>query len=88
MIDKRTVFEIHRLNNMQFSIRQISKQLGLDRGTVKKYLEQPDITCQKRPGRESKLDLYRGLILQMVNDYPQIKAPVVLQRIRVKGVYR
>ncbi len=56
MIDKRTVFEIHRLNNMQFSIRQISKQLGLDRGTVKKYLEQPDTTCQKRPARESKLD--------------------------------
>jgi len=85
MIDKRTVFEIHRLNNMQFSIRQIAKQLGLDRGSVKKYLEQPDITCQKRPGRVSKLDPYRDLIREMVNDYPQIKAPVVLQHIRVKG---
>ncbi len=85
MIDKRTVFEIHRLNNMQFSIRQIARQLGLDRGSVKKYLEQPDITCQKRPGRVSKLDPYRDLIREMVNDYPQIKAPVVLQHIRVKG---
>ncbi|EMS79977.1 IS21 family transposase [Desulfotignum phosphitoxidans] len=85
MIDKRTVFEIHRLNNMQFSIRQIARQLGLDRGSVKKYLEQPDITCQKKPGRVSKLDPYRDLIREMVNDYPQIKAPVVLQHIRVKG---
>jgi transposase len=85
MIDKRAVFEIHRLNNMQFSIRQIAKQLGLDRETVKKYIDQPDITCQKRPGRGSKLDPYRDLIQQMVNDYPQIKAPVVLQHIRVKG---
>jgi transposase len=85
MIDKRTVFEVHRLNNMQFSIRQISKQLGLDRGTVKKYIEQPDITCQKRPDRVSKLDPFRDLIQQMVKDYPQIKAPVVLQHIRVKG---
>lgn len=85
MIDKRAVFEIHRLNNMQFSIRQIAKQLGLDRETVKKYIDQPDITCQKRPGRVSKLDPYRDLIQQMVNDYPQIKAPVVLQHIRVKG---
>jgi transposase len=85
MIDKRTVFEIHRLNNMQFSIRQIAKQLGLDRGTVKKYIEQPDITCQKRPDRVSKLDPFRDLIQQMVNDYPQIKAPVVLQHIRAKG---
>jgi transposase len=70
---------------MQFSIRQIARQLGLDRGSVKKYLEQPDITCQKRPGRVSKLDPYRDLIREMVNDYPQIKAPVVLQHIRVKG---
>jgi len=85
MIDKRTVFEIHRLNNMQFSIRQIAGQLGLDRGTVRKYLEQPDITCQKRPDRVSKLDPYRDLIRQMINDYPQIKAPVVLQHIRVNG---
>jgi len=85
MIDKRTVFEIHRLRNMQFSIRQIAKQLGLDRETVKKYIEQPDITCQKRPGRVSKLDSYRDLIQQMVNDYPQIKAPVVLQHIQAKG---
>jgi len=85
MIDKRAVFEIHRLNNMQFSIRQIAKQLGLDRETVKKYIDQPDITCQKRPGRVSKLDPYRDLIQQMVNDYPQIKAPVVLQHIQAKG---
>jgi transposase len=85
MIDKRTVFEIHRLKNMQFSIRQIARQLGLNRETVKKYIEQPDITCRKRPGRMSKLDPYRDLIRQMINDYPQIKAPVVLQHIRVKG---
>jgi transposase len=85
MIDKRTVFEIHRLKNMQFSSRHIARQLGLSRETVKKYIDQPDITCQRRPGRVSKLDPYRDLIRQMINDYPQIKAPVVLQHIRVKG---
>ncbi len=85
MIDKRTVFEIHRLKNMQFSIRQIAKQLGLDRETVNKYIEQPDITCQKRLGRVSKLDPYKELIRQMINDYPKIKAPVVLQHIQAKG---
>ncbi len=85
MIDKRTVFEIHRLKNMQFSIRQIAKQLGLDRGTVKKHIDQPDIICRKRPGRVSKLDPYKDLIQQMINDYPQIKAPVVLQHIQAKG---
>jgi DNA replication protein DnaC len=34
MINKRTIFEIHRLKDMQFSIRQIAKTLNLDRGTV------------------------------------------------------
>ncbi len=64
--DKRTVFETHRLNNMHFFIRQIAGQLGLDRGTVKKYLAQPDISCQKRPNQESKLNPFRDLIRQMV----------------------
>ncbi len=72
--DKRTVFETHRLNNMHFFIRQIAGQLGLDRGTVKKYLAQPDISCQKRPNQESKLNPFRDLIRQMVKNYPQTRS--------------
>lgn len=85
MIDKRTIFEIHRLNNMQFTIRSIARQLGLDRGTVKKYLHQPDQVRQELPERPSKLDAFRGEIREMVNTYPRVKAPVIMQHIQKKG---
>jgi len=41
MIDRQTVFEIHRLNNLGYSKRKIAHELGLDRDTVRKYLEHP-----------------------------------------------
>jgi len=85
MITRRTVFEIHRLKDMQFSIRQIAKTLNLDRGTVARYIKQPDITCKPRRGRPSKLDPFREFIKEMVEQYPKINAPVVLRQIRNKG---
>ncbi len=84
--DKQTNhFEIHRLKDMQFSIRQIAKTLNLDRGTVARYIKQPDITCKARRGRPSKLYLFREFIKEMVEQYPKINAPVVLRQIRNKG---
>jgi transposase len=85
MIDKRMVFEIHRLKSMGFSIRQIARTLGLDRGTVNKYWKTPDITCKQRPGRTSKLDSFRGVIKDAVKQYPKVNAPVILNMIRDKG---
>ncbi|MBC2703512.1 IS21 family transposase [Desulfobacula sp.] len=85
MIDRRTVFEIHRLKEMLFSKRQIAQTLNLDRGTVSKYLKHPDTTYKPRQGRSSKLDPYRELIKEMMTQYPKVKAPVVLRRIHDKG---
>jgi len=85
MIDKRMVFEIHRLKRMGLSIRQIAATLNLDRGTVSKYWKFPDITCQPGPKRSSKLDPFRGMIENAVEEYPKVKAPVVLNIIKDKG---
>ncbi|MCG8687771.1 MAG: IS21 family transposase [Desulfobacterales bacterium] len=85
MIEKRMVFEIHRLKDMGFSIRQIAGALGLDRGTVSKYLKHPDTEHNPRPVRPSKLDPFRAMIKEAVNQYPQVKAPVILEMIRNKG---
>ena len=85
MIDKRAVFEIHRLRNMGFSIRQIAGALHLDRGTVAKYIQQPEVTASNRPGRPSKIDPFREMIKEMLAQYPGIKAPVVLRQIQAKG---
>ena len=57
MIDKRTIFEIHRLKNMSWSNRKIARTLRIDRGTVKKVcapsgtdrFEKSDTTLQARP---------------------------------------
>ena len=85
MIDKRMGFEIHRLKRMGFSIRQIAATLNLDRGTVSKYWKSPDITSKSKPVRSSKLDPFREMIKSMVDQYPKVKAPVVLNMIRDKG---
>lgn len=85
MIDKRTIFEIHRLKDMGFSARQIASTLNLDRDTVKKYIRHPDIKSNPRPVRPSKLDPFRGLIKDMVGQYPKVKAPVILRQIQGKG---
>jgi len=85
MIDNRTVFEIHRLKEMLFSKRQIAQTLNLDRSTVGKYLKHPDTTYKTRRRRSSKLDPYRGLIKEMLTQYPKVKAPVILRQIQDKG---
>jgi len=85
MINRRTLFEIYRLKDMQFSIRQIAKTLNLDRGTVARYIKRPDITSKPRLGRPSKIDPFREDIKEMVERYPKVKAPVVLRKINEKG---
>ena len=85
MISKVQIFEMHRLKRMDFSNRMIADTLGLDRATVSKYIKEPDIPRQNNVQRTSKLDPYRQIIKEMVEQYPKIKAPVVLRQIKEKG---
>ena len=85
MINRRIIFEIHRLKDMQFSVRQIAKTLNLDRGTVARHIKHPDISRKPRRGRPSKLDPFREFIKEMVAQYPKVNAPVVLRQIQDKG---
>jgi len=85
MIKRRTVLEILQLNEQGFSKRSIARQLQLDRQTVAKYLENNKPVQTGRTAKNSKLDPYRDMIGDMVAKCPDIKAPVVLQRIRKKG---
>ncbi len=85
MIDRRTVFEIHRLKNSGCSARRIAKELHLGRNTVEKYLENPEQTFSEKTSRPSKLDPYRELIDQFLQQDPRVNAPVVLQRLQKQG---
>jgi transposase len=84
MLDRRTVFEIHRLRNEGYSLREISRKLLISRETVKKYLLYPDPVPAKRP-RASKLSAYYDLINELLQEWPQAKATVILQRIKAAG---
>jgi len=85
MIDKRTIFEIHRLKDLGWSERRIARELKLGRATVKKYLENPEQIVSKKPPRPSKLDSYRELIDQFLGQDPLVGAPVILQRLKGQG---
>jgi transposase len=69
MIDKRTIFEIHRLKHLGWSERKIARHLRIDRGSVKKYARTPEVV-QKRPNRTSKLDPYRDQIKALLDEDP------------------
>jgi len=80
MIDKRTIFEIHRLKHLGWSERKIARHLSIDRGSVKKYISTPE-AIQRRPNRASKLDPYRDRIKALLDEDPTVSAPVVLQQL-------
>jgi len=50
MVNRSDVFNMHKLWNQGFTKRQIAKKLQLDRGTVTKYITNPDPAIQKRRG--------------------------------------
>ena len=85
MIDRKTVFEILRLKNVEYSERQIARELRLGRDTVKKYLENPEGAVAPKKPKVSKLDAYCEMTDSLLEEYPFIQAPVVLQRLQENG---
>ena len=67
-IDKQTIFEIHRLDDLGWSERKIARHLRVSRPSVNKYLTNPYLSPVKRAPRPSKLDAYRDLIKEFVED--------------------
>ena len=84
MLDKATLFEIHRLHHLNWSVRKIARTLRISRKTVMRHLD-PDRVCRKRQSRPGKLDAYREWIRQFLEQDPEVKAPVVRQRLMERG---
>ena len=85
MIDKRTIFEIHRLKHEGYTARAIARRLRLSRKTVGKYLEDPEPISTRQKKKPSKLDPYRAVIDGFLTDDRTVAATVVLQRLQEKG---
>jgi transposase len=84
MIDRRTVFEIHRMFHEGYKIRKIARTLKLSRDSVHKYLDNPNPT---RPVvvRTSKLDPFKQEIQGLLERDPSVSGAVLYQRLRSQG---
>jgi transposase len=84
MIERRSVFEMHRLAGDGFSVRKIAATLGFDRQTVQKYLDDPAPQATPRT-RMSKLDPFKDDIARLLDVDPKVSAAVVRQRLQERG---
>jgi transposase len=84
MIDKRTIFEIHRLADEGLSIRKIASTLRISRKVASKYLHDPN---PQKPSirRASKLDPFREQIDRLLEIDPKASAVVIRQRLAAWG---
>jgi transposase len=84
MIDKRTIFDIHRLANEGLSMRRIASTLGINRQSVHKYLNDPSVK-RTTYRRASTLDPFKGEIARLLEIDPKVSAVVMRQRLGVQG---
>jgi transposase len=84
-MDKRTIFEIHRLHDMGMKERKIARRLGISRPSVRKYLAHPDITRVPLTPKTSKLESYYDSIHELLGKWPDASAAVIKQRIDAQG---
>jgi transposase len=84
MIDRRLVFEIHRLAHEGYKIRRIARTLKLSRESVKRYLDNPH---PPRPVivRTGKLDSFKPEIQRLLEQDPAVSGAVLLQRLKAQG---
>ena len=84
MINRHTVFEIHRLYHEGLSKQRIADTIHIDPKTVRKFLIDPD--PKRIPvTRPSKLDPYKEEIQRLLEIDAKAPATVILQRIAPLG---
>jgi transposase len=88
MIKKEGCMVIRILQRQGMGVREIARQLGVSRNTVRKYLRsEQDPAYSERPPRPSKLDPYRDYIRERLEAAKPhwIPATVLYREIREQG---
>ena len=87
MITQREYLMIHELRSDGLSISEIGRRLGIDRKTVRKYLQSDcnELETVRRQPRPSKLDPYRAYLCGRLRDYTQLSARRLLREIQQRG---
>ena len=87
MINKEEFTVIHTLHKRGYSIRAISKIVGLDRRTISKRLKEPKLQPYKKITYKSKLDPYKEYIISRVQQAlpERIPSTVIFEEIKKYG---
>jgi transposase len=78
--------EVHRLFYREgWAKTRIAERLGMSRNTVVRLLELSEPPTYRRAVRDSKLDLHRGSIVEMLKDDATAPATVIIEHLRRDG---
>lgn len=84
--DPKIIEAIYRMaHEERLSHREISRQLHISRRTIKKYLNNPLAKRTVRKPRRSKLDPFKPVIRELLDQWPRASSVVIGQRIRSLG---
>jgi len=84
--DPKTIEAIYRMSHEQkLSQREISRQLHVARKTIQRYLESPLARAVVRKPRRSKLDSFKPVIRELLDQCPRASSVVIAQRIQPLG---
>jgi transposase len=87
MIALETQLEIQHLSKQGLSDSHIARRLGIDRRTVKRYREHPELINQPRQSapRGSKIDAWTDQIKTYLDDDPHYRATTIFDRLKRCG---
>jgi len=84
--DPKIIEAISRMTHEQkLSCREIARQLHVCRKTVRKYLDNPLAKAAVRKPRRSKLDPFKPVIRELLDQWPRASSVVIGQRIQTLG---
>lgn len=85
-LDSKTIDAIHRLTHeLKFSPRQIARELHVSRDSIRKYLQNPLPPKTIRVPRSSKLDSYKPVVRELMEQWPSASSVVIEQRLKSLG---
>jgi len=85
MVERKMYYKIQELKNMGYSDRMTARELGIDRGTVKKYCKMDEEEFIQysldSKTREKMLDAYRQAIETKLWEHPDIPSSVIYDQL-------